>query len=206
MPETRTEFIEALHKNESVFSIGLDDESRSRIADYYKAVKEQNDLLHLVAPSTPENFATRHILESLTLIKHLPQDARFIDIGAGAGLPSLPCLMARKDLSAVLIESKIKKAGFLTDVIDRLGLIGRASVINRQFEEVQPPVDAGFITARALDRFEQKLPKLVKWAKNRELLLFGGPGLATQLSKFRLTYTEELMPLSNQRFLFKVRR
>jgi len=182
----------------------LDDKARSRLADYYELVMEQNDLLHLVAPTTPENFATRHILESLTLLKHLPDGARFIDSGAGAGLPSLPCLLVREDLSAVLIESKIKKSAFLDDTIERLGLTARAAVIARQFEEAVPLGDARFVTARALDRFEQKLPKLVKWAKNKELLLFGGPGLAEQFRKLRLAYTEELMPLSNQRFLYKV--
>src|SRR5690606_35901429 len=125
----RSEFIRALEANEAAFSIGLDDSRRERLADYFEIVMEHNDLLHLVAPCTPETFATRHVLESLSLLRHLPARAEFIDVGSGAGLPSLPCLVAASQLSAVLVESKPKKAAFLTAAIERLGLSDRAIVI-----------------------------------------------------------------------------
>jgi 16S rRNA (guanine(527)-N(7))-methyltransferase RsmG len=204
VPSSRTRFIEALRANEPLFNIDLHAETRFRLADYYEAVIEHNDLLHLVAPCTAETFASRHVLESLTLLSHLPEGAQMVDVGAGAGLPSLPCLLARGDLGAVLVESKLKKASFLTYTVEKLGLAGRAAVIARQFEEADSPPEARFVTSRALDRFEKKLPKLVKWAKNRELLLFGGPGLADHLSQRGLTFSEELMPLSDQRFLYTV--
>ena len=89
--------------------------SVERLADYYELVQEHNPLLHLVAPCPPEEFAVRHILESLTLLEYLPTGAKFADVGAGAGLPSIPCLLVRDDLRSVLIESKEKKARFLED-------------------------------------------------------------------------------------------
>jgi 16S rRNA (guanine527-N7)-methyltransferase len=117
-------------------------------------------------------FATRHILESLTLLGHLPKNAKFADVGAGAGLPSIPCLIVRSDLKAELIESKEKKTKFLETAVIELNLSDRARVVNKQFEETSLD-KAEFITCRALDKFSQKLPRLLKWAKGRQILFFG---------------------------------
>src|SRR5688572_26026127 len=109
----REEFIRAITTNQREFGIELSAETIKRLADYYEVVERDNPLLHLVVPGSPEAFATRHILESLTLLKFLPQNCRLADVGAGAGLPSIPCLIARDELRAVLIESKEKKTAFL---------------------------------------------------------------------------------------------
>ena len=76
----------------------------------------------------------------------------------------VPCLLVREDLKAVLIESKEKKARFLKTAVETLGLQSRAIVANRQFEEVDPS-DCQFVTCRALDKFTEKLPRLVKWSR-----------------------------------------
>src|SRR5262245_63592218 len=104
----RPEFISAIRSNQAAFGIAISEEAIERLADYFELVQAGNPLLHLVAPCSAEEFATRHILESLTLLEHLPPNARFADVGAGAGLPSIPCLIARDDLRATLIESKEK--------------------------------------------------------------------------------------------------
>jgi 16S rRNA (guanine527-N7)-methyltransferase len=197
----REKFIEAIGSNSALFGVELSDDAIGRLADYYQIVQEHNDLLHLVAPCSPQEFATRHILESLTLLEFLPTSAKLADIGTGAGLPSIPCLLARSDLQAVLVESKEKKARFLKTAIERLGLQARAEIINEQFEETAPG-DARFVTCRALDKFTQKLPQLVKWGIGRELLLFGGPTLGDEIRDRGLPVQQKLMPLSERRYLF----
>ena len=199
----RTDFIKAVESNQSAFDLELSQQDIERLADYYELIQEHNPLLHLVGPTTPAEFATRHILESLTMLEHLPRNARVADVGTGAGLPSIPCLLARDDLYGQLIESKEKKTGFLTIAIDKLGLDGRAEVINRQFAEVElKQID--HVCSRALDKFEEKLPRLLKWAGKRKLLLFGGNNLRGTLEKHRVAFTSKLMPLSEQRYLFIV--
>jgi 16S rRNA (guanine527-N7)-methyltransferase len=172
-----------------------------RLADYFELVRAHNDLLHLVAPAPPEEFAVRHVLESLTLLEFLPENAALADVGTGAGLPSVPCLLAREDLRGRLIESKIKKANFLEEVLNGFNLDARAQIINRQFEEIEKP-NADFVTCRALDKFTQKLPKLLKWSRGCSLLFFGGNSLRDELRKHNVRFREKLMPLSEQRFLF----
>lgn len=199
----RQELIAALRSNQALFNQSLSDRTIERLADYYEFVQEHNPILHLVAPCSPEEFATRHILESLTLLEFLPTDTRLADVGAGAGLPSVPCLIARPDLQAVLIESKEKKTTFLRTVVAKLGLTDRTKVINKQFSEVTRP-HVSHVTCRALDKFAQKLPQLIKWSGDRDLLFFGGPALRDEMQKLGLKAREKLMPLSDQRFLFVV--
>jgi 16S rRNA (guanine527-N7)-methyltransferase len=201
----KTEFIESIKKHQVAFDLELSDAAFERLADYYTIVQEHNLILHLVAPCSPEEFAIRHILESLTLLEFLPEGTCFADVGAGAGLPSIPCLLVRDDLSAVLIESKIKKAKFLETVANELSLSGRIQIINRQFEEAeQGPFS--IVTCRALDKFTEKLPRLLKWSKKRKLLLFGGNNLREALQKEYQQFKEKLMPLSEQRFLYILER
>lgn len=201
----REEFVNALKKHQPDFGTDLSEDAVSRLADYYELVHQHNPLLHLVAPCSPGEFAVRHILESLTLLEHLPSGAKLADIGTGAGLPSIPCLLARDDLSALLIESKEKKAAFLRVATAGLGIADRAEIVCRQFAESDAN-HCQYVTCRALDRFSDHLPRLIKWADKRTLLLFGGRNLADGLQKNRMRFVQKLMPLSEQRFLFIVEK
>lgn len=200
----RKEFISALKTNQILFGVDLPDKSIDSLAEYYEFVLEHNPLLHLVGPCSPEEFATRHILESLTLLEYLPKGAKFADIGAGAGLPSIPCLLVDEDLRATLIESKEKKTKFLELAVSELGIAKRAEIVKRQFEEADPG-NAEFITCRALDKFTEKLPRLIKWARKRQMLLFGGENLKKALQDQKVAFDQKLMPLSEKRFLFVIK-
>jgi len=190
-------FEQALRSSQSVFEIELGSEVVSGLSAYYSLLTRWNPRLHLVAPCSPEEFATRHVLESLMLLKHLPQDAKIADIGSGAGLPIIPCLIARPDLHATLIESSQKKSVFLREALNTVGRT--AMIIAKPFEDVQPP-DVSFITCRALDQFVAKVVNIVDWAPRGScLLLFGGETVRQKLGdKTRAVH----IPLSDKRFLF----
>ena len=190
-------FEQALISNQSAFQVDLSAAAVSSLSAYYSLLTRWNPRLHLVAPCSPEEFATRHVLESLMLLKHLPQDAKIADIGSGAGLPIIPCLIASPDLHATLIESSQKKSVFLREAVN--AVTRSATILARPFEEVTPP-DVSFITCRALDQFIEKLPDILRWApQGSTLLLFGGETLREKLGE----HTKEFkVPLSERRFLF----
>ena len=191
---------QSLVANMESFNLDLPAETVTRLGEYYSLLTRWNDRLHLVAPCSPEEFAVRHILESLMLLQHLPPNARVADIGSGGGLPIIPCLIARPDLQATLIESSQKKSVFLREVSNQLQL--KATIIARPFEQVEPPV-AHFVTCRALDQFMQKLPALLDWApEGSKLLLFGGETLREELRKADVNFEQLLIPQSEKRFLF----
>jgi 16S rRNA (guanine527-N7)-methyltransferase len=193
-----TEFGQSLISNIGSFNLDLPAETVSRLEEYYSLLTRWNDRLHLVAPCSPEEFAVRHILESLTLLKHLPQNATIADIGSGGGLPIIPCLIARPDLHATLIESSQKKSVFLREASKPF----QATIIARPFEQVSPAA-VDFVTCRALDQFMQKLPALIDWAPSGStLLLFGGETLREELKKANLNFEAFLIPQSEKRYLF----
>lgn len=198
-------FFESIKNHQATFGVELRDEKIAQLYEYYQLIQAHNEFLHLVAPCSPEEFATRHILESLTMLEFLPDKTRFADIGTGAGLPSIPCLIVRDDLRGLLIESKAKKSDFLQKVIEKFRLEKRVKVINKQFEEVRN-FDISYISCRALDKFSEKLPGILKWSGNCSLLFFGGNNLREALTKNRVRFKEKLMPLSEQRFLFIAKR
>ena len=193
-------FRQALIATVGSFDLDLTGETLTQLGEFYSLLTHWNERLHLVAPCSPEEFATRHVLESLMLLKHLPPGAKIADIGSGAGLPIIPCLLARPDLSATLIESSQKKSVFLREALNQLG---RPSVIiNKPFEQVEPP-DVSFVTCRALDQFMNKISFMLDWAPiGSTLLLYGGDSLREKLHKVR--FEQFLIPSSDKRFLFVV--
>jgi len=199
-----TRFTNALQQRAGEFGIELSADATSALDEYYALLSHWNDRLHLVAPCEPEEFATRHVLESLLLLRFLPGDSSFVDVGSGAGLPTIPCLIARPDLSATMIESSQKKSVFLREAINQLGMENRGTVIAKRFEDTKSP-NVPFVTCRALDQFMKQLPMLMDWAPpSSTLLFFGGDALRLQLEGRQTHYTEFQIPLSERRFVFVV--
>lgn len=201
-----TEFREALETGAPTYGITLTTNDLDGLSKYYELLNAWNARLHLVAPSPAKVFATRHVLESLLLLDYLPQGARIADIGSGAGLPVVPCLILRPDIHAVLIEASKKKAIFLREALNATATSVRGIAIAERFENVEPP-QVSFVTSRALERFEQMLPQLLTWAPAAsDLLLFGGEGLGKKIEELGLSCAKNLVPKSQRRFLFVIRK
>ena len=200
------EFVATLETSAQEYGVELDAKFIKGLSRYYELLNAWNARLHLVAPTSPQEFATRHVLESLVLIRHLDENSRVADVGSGGGLPILPCLIVRPDITATLIESSRKKAVFLREALAHLEVANRATVIAKKFEEIAPP-QVDFVSCRAIEKFEALLPHLIGWAPpEATLLLFGGEGLASQLAKSAVRFNSKLLPKSERRFLFVVRK
>ena len=201
MPTATERFGQALWNNAAEFEIQLRAAEVTRLSKYYELLLKWNDRLHLVAPCSPEEFATRHVLESLLLLSHLPQKARVLDVGSGAGLPIIPCLIIRTDLSATLIESSPRKAVFLREALRDVSNREPAALTVARFEQTTAP-EADFVTCRALDRFQRFLPALIQWAPpTSTLLLFAGEELRKQVEILLPNAKAERIPRSDRRYL-----
>ena len=198
------EFRFELEKKAERYDIKLAETDIARLCAYYQLVLEWNPRTHLVAPCSPSEFATRHVLESLLLLPQLSRDARIADVGSGAGLPIIPVLIVRPDVGATLIESSKRKSVFLREAL-RTTETSRATVIAERFENIPRP-EVNCVTSRALDRFTELLPKLIQWAQTGStLLLFGGEALRKKIAQAGLEYGSIHLPDSDRRFLFVIK-
>ena len=201
-----TEFTEALQSSSADYGVALDQRSLNGLCSYYQILNLWNASLHLVAPTSPAEFAARHILESLTVLQYLDEHATVTDVGSGGGLPIVPCLIVRTDISATLIESSSKKTVFLREALRATKVADRAIVINERFQNVGAPAN-GYVTCRAIERFEELMPGLIAWSPaTATLLLFGNEQLKKPLENAALAVESRLLPRSERRFLFVARK
>ena len=113
--------------------IRLDATQLQRFDRYSALLRERNEAVNLTAIVDPAEIATKHFLDSLTLLLARPPapGARLIDVGTGAGFPGVPLAIARSDLRVTLVESVGKKVRFLEELIAALGLANVALVHGR---------------------------------------------------------------------------
>ena len=200
------EFKIALQMHAEEYELTLPDDTVERLAEYFSLLTSWNERLHLVAFRSPPEFATRHVLESLMLLQYLPTGSRIADVGSGGGLPAIPCVLARPDLHAILVEASKRKATFLREVVQQANIKSRVSIVPERFESIATP-DVEVVTSRALERFESMLPRLISWSPLKAtLLLFGGTALGEAIGDIGLSRTRILMPNSERRYLFVLKR
>jgi len=206
MPRPIDEFWNSLQAHAASYGEDLSDQALEKLGCYYKLLLKWNDRLHLVAPCSPDEFATRHVLESLMLLRHLSLNARVADIGSGAGLPIVPCLIARDDICATLFEASVKKAVFLGKALRAVNCQKRGEVVARSFQDIATP-DADSVTCRALDRFAKWLPALIEWSPpTSTLLLLAGTEILQLIEKIHPFVEVKKIPNSERRFLIIARR
>ena len=86
------------------------------------------------------SFADALVLADASLV---PQGSRMIDVGAGAGAPSLPLLVLRPDLHATCVEPRHKRAAFLLNAGQALDLRARLTVLERRIDPAAPAAEGG---------------------------------------------------------------
>lgn len=117
---------------------------------------------NLLSPRGLAELGTRHVPEAIAFSEGLPRTSRLLDIGSGGGLPGIVIAITRPDLEVHLMEATGKKATFLSEVAEQLGL--RVVVHHGRAEELaRPPLAGSFdlVTARAVAPLE----RLVPWAE-----------------------------------------
>ena len=102
--------------------IVLDDAAEEKFRLFSSLLEEYNKKFNLTAINEPEEVIIKHFIDSAMGAKLIPNGAKVVDVGAGAGFPSIPLKILRDDLDFTLVDSLNKRVGFLDVVAEKLAL------------------------------------------------------------------------------------
>ena len=157
-----------LTENQTVIGYDIQPDAESRYKDrkelsqlseeldrFLTLLLKANESFNLTAIKQPEEAALRHFADSLTLLPLLPYGARVLDVGCGAGFPSVPLALARPDLKITAMDSTGKKVAFLKQVMQEFPIRNADALCERAESLSARPVfreHFDVVTARAVAR------------------------------------------------------
>lgn len=116
-------------------NIDLTDEVTDKFFLYKKLLLEWNEKINLTAITDEKEILIKHFIDSLTIEKYIPRNAKIIDVGTGAGFPGIPLKIVRPDIEVVLLDSLNKRINFLNEIIRECQL-DKITTIHGRAEEI----------------------------------------------------------------------
>ncbi|MGB2900738.1 MAG: 16S rRNA (guanine(527)-N(7))-methyltransferase RsmG [Candidatus Acidiferrum sp.] len=148
------------------FQIAVSDSQVLQIQQYTRILLAWNEKINLTSIRDPLEILNRHFCECMYAASTVPVEyGRLADVGSGAGFPGLPLKIIRPELQVFLIESNVKKATFLAEVIRDLGLAGARVLVSRYEELGEEIAPLDFVCSRALGEFGPFL----EWAHSEKV-------------------------------------
>jgi 16S rRNA (guanine527-N7)-methyltransferase len=130
------------------------------LAEAYAELLRTTGLIRgLIGPREVPRLWERHLLNCAVVSDLLPPASRTADLGSGAGLPGLVLAIRRPDLSVTLVEPLLRRATFLQEAVDQLGL-ANVQVRRARAEELHGRARFSAVTARAV----APLSRLLGWS------------------------------------------
>ncbi|WP_422446259.1 16S rRNA (guanine(527)-N(7))-methyltransferase RsmG [Thermoanaerobacterium sp. DL9XJH110] len=127
------EFREVMKKSAGERGLELDDEMAEKLEIYRKEMMMWNEKMNLTRITECREFAVKHVVDSLMVVKkiEIKQRASLIDVGTGPGFPGIPIKLYRRDINLALLESSRKKTGFLEEAVRKMELKGVSIISDR---------------------------------------------------------------------------
>jgi 16S rRNA (guanine527-N7)-methyltransferase len=105
---------------------------------YLQELLEWNRTFSLTGIKNPDDIIIKNFIDSLTPIPYLDCSGRLLDVGSGAGFPSIPLKIACPEFEVQLVETSRKKVSFIKHLIRTLGL-ERVTVLHSRVEDMEQP-------------------------------------------------------------------
>jgi 16S rRNA (guanine527-N7)-methyltransferase len=181
------------------FQLVVNNQQVLQIQQYIKILLHWNEKINLTAIRDPLEILNRHFCESMYAAAVVPvENGRLADVGSGGGFPGIPLKIIRPDLQVFLIESNIKKATFLAEVVRELGLTDARVIVSRYEELGEEVAPLDFACSRALGEFSAFL----EWARSdriaaKQVILWIGARDLLEIQKVRTWEWREPMPVPN---------
>ena len=98
----------------------LINQHRNEFDTYYQELVSYNEKVNLTAITEVNEVFTKHFLDSILSIDAIPVNSKIVDVGTGAGFPSLPIKIVRPDVDLTMVDSLNKRVGFLNMLCEEL--------------------------------------------------------------------------------------
>lgn len=91
---------------------------------YMELLLHYNEKFNLTSITNRDDIVFKHFLDSILILDliDIPKNSTIVDVGTGAGFPSIPIKIVREDLDFTLIDSLNKRVNFLNEVIKDLNI------------------------------------------------------------------------------------
>ncbi|WP_381415387.1 16S rRNA (guanine(527)-N(7))-methyltransferase RsmG [Spiroplasma endosymbiont of Anurida maritima] len=114
--------------------IDLSETQIKQFITYYEFLVKKNQEINLTAITKWEDVLNKHFLDCALLIKYYDlNDKNILDIGAGAGFPSIVLKILVPSLKVTIVESLLKRCNFLDELIVLLDL-SFVKIVNERAE------------------------------------------------------------------------
>ena len=106
------------------YGLELSEEQYEKLDIYAEFLVEYNEKVNLTAITEPDEILKKHFIDSVLMLKFvdIPRDSSMIDVGTGAGFPSVPIAVFRPDIKLTLLDSLNKRTIFLEKLCEKLGV------------------------------------------------------------------------------------
>jgi len=128
--------------------VTLEEGAAARMAAHLALVEKWNRVHNLTAVRETDQMVAVHTLDSLSLLPHLREAKRILDVGTGPGFPGIPLALAQPGLAFTLLDSSHKKCAFLEQARAELGL-ANVTVVCERVEQWHPAERYDAIVSRA---------------------------------------------------------
>ena len=117
------------------FEINVDEDAFSRLDTFAEMLIETNKSFNLTAIKEPDDVTVKHFADCLSIFKYvdIPENAKIIDVGTGAGFPGLVLKLYRPDIQMTFLDSTKKRLGFIENVLNECGIKG--DILHMRAEE-----------------------------------------------------------------------
>ena len=132
---------------------------------YYEELIEVNKTTNLTRITDLNSVYYKHFYDSIVLLNYLDlSNKSLLDVGAGAGFPSIPLKLVEDSLEVTIIDSLNKRILFLDQLVNKL-MLNNVHLIHGRAEELQQKEVFDFVTSRAVARLNILMELTIPYVK-----------------------------------------